>query len=40
LDNLGVTDPQITKNGKTITTNIFIPPNEHSVRVSGILNQS
>ena len=40
LDDLGVSDPQITKNGKTITTNIFIPPNEHSVRVSGILNQS
>ena len=40
LDNLGVTDPQISKNGKTITTNIFIPPNEHFVRISGILNQS
>jgi len=40
LDNLGVTDTQISKNGKTITTNIFIPPNEHSVRISGILNQS
>jgi hypothetical protein len=40
LDNLGVTDGQISKNGKTITTNIFIPPNEHFVRVSGVLNQS
>jgi hypothetical protein len=40
LDNLGVTDAQISKNGKTITTNIFIPPNEHSVRISGVLNQS
>jgi hypothetical protein len=40
LDNLGATDAQISKNGKTITTNIFIPPNEHSVRISGILNQS
>lgn len=40
LDNLGVTDAQISKNGKTITTNIFIPPNEHSVRISGILNES
>jgi hypothetical protein len=40
LDNLGVTDPQISKDGKTITANIFIPPNEHSVRISGILNQS
>lgn len=40
LDNLVVTDPQISMNGKTITTDIFIPPNEHSVRISGILNQS
>jgi hypothetical protein len=40
LDNLVMTDPQISKNGKTITTDIFIPPNEHSVRISGILNQS
>jgi hypothetical protein len=40
LDDLGVTDPQINKNGKTITTNIFVPPNEHSVRINGILNQS
>lgn len=40
LDNLGVTDAQISKNGKTITTNIFIPPNEHTVRISGVLNQS
>ena len=40
LDDLGVTDAQISKNGKTITTNIFIPPDEHSVRISGVLNQS
>lgn len=40
LDNLGVRDQQISKNGKTITSNIFIPPNEHSVRITGILNQS
>lgn len=40
LDNLGVKDAQISKNGKTITTSIFIPPNEHSVRISGILHQS
>ena len=40
LDDLGVTDAQISKNGKTITTNIFIPPDEHSVRISGILHQS
>ncbi|CAN5616187.1 hypothetical protein BH18THE1_BH18THE1_14550 [soil metagenome] len=40
LDNLGVQNEQITKNGKTITTNIFIPPNEHTVRVVGILNHS
>jgi hypothetical protein len=40
LDNLGIKDPQITKNGKTITTNIFIPPKEHSIRISGILNHS
>jgi len=40
LDNLGVTDAQISKDGKTITTNIFIPPNEHSVRISGILHKS
>lgn len=39
LDNLGLTNAQISKNGKTITTNIFIPPNEHSVRISGILNK-
>ena len=30
----------ISKNGKTITSNIFIPPNEHSIRITGILNQS
>jgi len=40
LDDSGVTDAQISKDGKTITTNIFIPPNEHSVRISGILHQS
>ena len=40
LDDLGVTDAQISKNGKTITTNIFIPPDEHSIRISGILRQS
>ena len=40
LDNLGVQNEQIIKNGKTITTNIFIPPNEHTVRVAGILNHS
>jgi hypothetical protein len=40
LDNLGVKDQQISKNGKTITSNIFIPPNEHSIRITGILNQS
>jgi hypothetical protein len=40
LDNLGLKDQQITKNGKTIVTNIFIPPNEHTVRISGILNRS
>jgi hypothetical protein len=40
LDNLGLKDQQISKNGKTITTNIFIPPNEHSIRITGILNQS
>jgi hypothetical protein len=40
LDNLGVEDQQISKNGKTITSNIFVPPNEHSVRITGILNQS
>ena len=40
LDNLGLKDQTISKNGKTITTNIFIPPNEHSVRITGILNQS
>lgn len=40
LDDSGVTDAQISKDGKTITTSIFIPPNEHSVRISGILHQS
>ena len=40
LDNTGLKDQQITKDGKTIITNIFIPPNEHSVRISGILHQS
>lgn len=40
LDNMGVQNGQVTKNGKTITTNIFIPPNEHTVRVTGILNHS
>jgi len=40
LDNLEVQNEQITNNGKTITTNIFIPPNEHTVRVAGILNHS
>ena len=40
LDDLRVTDAQISKNGKTITTNIFIPPDEHSVRIIGVLNQS
>ena len=39
LDNLGVTGAQISKNGKTITAHIFIPPKEHSIRISGILNQ-
>lgn len=40
LDNTGLKDQPITKDGKTIITNIFIPPNEHSVRISGILHQS
>ena len=39
LDNLGLKDQQITKNGKTIITNIFVPPNEHVIRIAGILNQ-
>jgi hypothetical protein len=39
LDNLGLKDQQITKNGKTIITNIFVPPNEHVIRIVGILNQ-
>jgi len=39
LDNLGLKDQQITKNGKTIITNIFVPPNEHLIRIAGILNQ-
>jgi len=39
LDNLGLKDQQITKNGKTIITNIFVPPNEHEIRIAGILNQ-
>ena len=39
LDNLGIKDQQITKNGKTIITNIFVPPNEHVIRIAGILNQ-
>jgi hypothetical protein len=38
LDNLDVHNEHITKDGKTITINIFIPPSEHNVRVSGILN--
>jgi hypothetical protein len=40
LDNLGLKNPEITKNGKTLITNIFIPPNEHSIRITGIQNQS
>ncbi|HEY7228537.1 MAG TPA: FxLYD domain-containing protein [Nitrososphaeraceae archaeon] len=40
LDNIGLKDEQITKDGKTIITKIFIPPKEHSVRITGILNQS
>jgi hypothetical protein len=39
LDNLGLKDQQITKNGKTIITNIFVPPNEHVIRIAGVLNQ-
>jgi hypothetical protein len=39
LDNIGLKDQQITKNGKTIITNIFVPPNEHVIRIAGILNQ-
>ena len=39
LDNLELKDQQITKNGKTIITNIFVPPNEHEIRIAGILNQ-
>ena len=40
LDNLDVHNEHMTKDGKTITTDIFIPPSEHNVRVSGILNHS
>lgn len=40
LDNIGQKDEQITKDGKTIFAKIFIPPKEHSVRITGILNQS
>jgi len=39
LDDSGLKDQQITKNGKTIITNIFVPPNEHVIRIAGILNQ-
>ena len=40
LDNIGQKDEQITKDGKTIFAKIFVPPKEHSVRITGILNQS
>jgi len=40
LDNIGLKDQQVTKDGKTIITKIFIPPKEHFVRITGILNQS
>ena len=40
VDNLSVKDQQVTKSGKTITTNIFVPPNEHTIKITGILNQT
>jgi hypothetical protein len=40
LDNIGLKDQQVTQDGKTINTDIFIPPKEHSVRITGVLSQS
>jgi len=38
LDNLEIKNEKIMTNGKTIITNIFVPPNEHLIKIAGILN--
>jgi hypothetical protein len=38
LDHKIDTDAKITKNGKTLAVDIFIPPESHSVKISGVLS--
>lgn len=38
LDHKIDTDAKITKNGKTLTVDIFIPPESHNVKIMGVLS--